>query len=113
MLRELLQKEQSRHSEQTIKEQEKKFNELIEYARQLMEEEDALFKEVGIHPDQLSRYMADSSNFTPAEQAEIQRQIDAHEQTTSQRRCSQRDRLRLRKTYGERSQVQQHWMFVK
>lgn len=110
MLRELLQKDRL---QENIKDSEKKFKQLLKQSEELDAQEEALFKELDVRPEQVSAFLANPENFTPEDWAEIQRQMAEYDEKVAQIINNKRDRAQLRKAYGERSQVRQHWLFVR
>lgn len=110
MLRELLQQDRF---EETLKEGEKKFKQLLKQAAECDAQEEELFQELEVPPEQVSAFLSNPVNFTEQDWAEIQRQMAEYDEKVGQALNRKRDRAKLRRSYSERSQVRQHWLYVR
>lgn len=110
MFRELFQNQTRPDS---AKENEKKFKELLKQSAELDAQEAQLFAELQVKPEQVSAYLKDPQNFTEDEWALIQQQMAEYDQRIGHMLNQKRDCAKLRRSYSERSQVQQHWLYVR
>lgn len=111
MLRELFQN--SRQNDTADKESEKKFKELLRQSAELDAQEAQLIQELEVRPEQVSAYLANPENFAEEDWALIQKQMAEYDEKIGNLRSQKRDCAKLRQAYSERSQIQQHWLFIR
>jgi|LakMenE18May11ns_1017448.scaffolds.fasta_scaffold9922340_3 hypothetical protein len=99
--------------EQVINKHDLSLQELLIRIDVLDREVKTLLDELQVTPEQVSKFISDSSNFTPENWEELQQQRQSLELKLSREKENIRDPLKNKKTFSERASVQQHWLYVK
>lgn len=111
MLRELFQN-QGQNSGNSLKENDKKFEQMLRLSEQLDADEAKLYEQLGVKAEEAAAYLANPANFTPEDWEMIQNEIASYNQKIKLAN-DKRDQARLKQSYKERSSVQQHWLFIR
>lgn len=111
MLREFFQN-QGKNSENSLKENDKKFEQMLRLSEQLDADEAKLYEQLGVKAEEAAAYLANPANFTPEDWDMIQNEIASYNQKIKLAN-DKRDQARLKQSYKERSSVQQHWLFIR
>ncbi|MDP1836812.1 MAG: hypothetical protein Q8K75_12920 [Chlamydiales bacterium] len=106
MLRELFSQD---NLAKKIESNEKKFQDLLIKIEEADRETTEIFEQLEVRPEQIQKILSDKENFSEEHWEEIQRQMGEIEKKVSTRR----DLNQLRRTYKERSEIQQQWIFVR
>lgn len=92
-----------------IEANDKKLQELQAKIAELDRETEEVFEQLEVTPEQIEKFLSDKNNFSDSDWEEIQRQIADIEAKA----ISQRDIIKVRRAYKERSEIQRNWLFVR
>lgn len=102
----------SQDPETYIKKNEALLRELLYRAKELEKEEEKLFSELNVTPEQISTFIEKPENFTPDNWEEIQEQKKQLNQKLDRDLKNIKNPLKTKKAYKE-SLIDNRWLFVK
>lgn len=79
----------------------------------LKNETDRLLNDFGIPLEHCQTFLTNPNNFSPAVWEELQRQRKILDDQLQKDLVNIKDPAKLKQTFSEKAQIQQHWLFVR
>ncbi len=99
--------------EEKIQKTQLKMKELAISLEQLKFDYQKLVEELALSPEQLKEYVENSENFSPPIWKQLQEEKKQLDEKLNLELNQVRDPLQIKKTFSEKGNVQQHWLFVR